>query len=239
MASDKSKTRDTNLSDARKLGLYPSVTNIIRILDKPQLNAWKEEQMVLAALTVPVIEGETPDDRARRVIRDAQEQVEDARKRGHLLHKATEEFLLFGKSEPHESVAHLFEPFPAWARENILEVEYSERVVIGNGYAGTLDLKADVRGHGWSLVDFKSRKPYQGKFRAYDEDGLQLAAYKMADANCCGRPVESLLSVFIPALEPGTPVISPWDAEDQAKYQEAFLHIFALWKLLKSYNPSK
>jgi hypothetical protein len=33
--------RNTTLREARKLGLLPSVTSIIGILDKPQLTKWK------------------------------------------------------------------------------------------------------------------------------------------------------------------------------------------------------
>ena len=34
-------TRPTTLADARKLDLLPSVTTILRTLDKPPLNRWK------------------------------------------------------------------------------------------------------------------------------------------------------------------------------------------------------
>lgn len=34
--------RPTSLRDARKLGLFPSVTNVLSILAKPGLDAWKQ-----------------------------------------------------------------------------------------------------------------------------------------------------------------------------------------------------
>ena len=45
--------RDATLRDARTLGLYPSVTSILNIIAKPQLEAWKQEQGIIAALTLP------------------------------------------------------------------------------------------------------------------------------------------------------------------------------------------
>ena len=45
--------RPTTLRDARKLNLVPSVTTILKIAAKPGLEAWKLNQMLLAALTLP------------------------------------------------------------------------------------------------------------------------------------------------------------------------------------------
>lgn len=239
MKTDPSKTRDVNLGDARKLGLFPSVTNIIRILEKPQLNSWKEEQMVMAALTLPPVEGETIDERAKRVVRDAQQQVDDARKRGHFLHSACEMYLQTGEPRPHDSVAELFAPFPDWAAKNISEVAYTEKTLVGDGYAGTTDLKADIRGYGWRICDFKSRKPYNGKIRTYDEDGMQLAAYAHADLRDHGNILpEGVMSIFINSTAPEYPTVHDWAQDDQERYWGAFLHCFGLWTLLKNYNPS-
>ena len=59
--SAKGEPRPTTLRDARKLGLLPSVTNILSILSKPELTSWLQEQAVMAALTLPRIAGETED----------------------------------------------------------------------------------------------------------------------------------------------------------------------------------
>lgn len=237
MASDKTKMRNTDLRDARKLGLYPSVTNIIRILDKPLLTAWREEQMVMAALTLPHIEGETLDERARRVVRDAQSIVEDAAKRGKLLHTACEMYLIHGEIAPHPMVEELFQPFPVWARENILDVEYTEKTIVGVGYAGTLDLKAEVRNYGRRICDFKSRKPYNGKMGTYPEDGYQLAAYLEGDA-LTNKRADGALSILINSQEPSEPHVHAWDAAAMEHGWEVFKTMFKLWKLLKNYEPT-
>ncbi len=53
------KERNTTVRDARELGLKPSVTTILGIIGKPGLNTWLQQQVLLAALTLPRIAGET------------------------------------------------------------------------------------------------------------------------------------------------------------------------------------
>lgn len=45
--------RDTTLRDARELGLFPSTTSILKVINKPELENWKQTQAILAALTLP------------------------------------------------------------------------------------------------------------------------------------------------------------------------------------------
>ena len=47
--------RPTNLRDARKYGLVPSVMTILGIIDKPGLTKWQIDQGILAALTLSLI----------------------------------------------------------------------------------------------------------------------------------------------------------------------------------------
>ena len=55
--SAKGEARATTLRDARKLGLLPSVTNVLGVINKPELVEWKMTQAVLAALTLPRRDG--------------------------------------------------------------------------------------------------------------------------------------------------------------------------------------
>lgn len=229
----KGEMRDVTVRDARKMGLYPSVTNIIRILDKPSLNSWREEQAILAALTLPGVEGETVDERARRVAHDAKSQVDDAARRGKQIHKCVETYLLFQKFDPHPEVAPLVERFPAWADKHIRHVYAAEQTVVGDGYAGTLDLHAEVEGYGNRIMDFKSRKPYNGAVRTYDEDNIQLSAYWGA-VNATGT-----MSVFINSQQPDEPVMHAWENEETQKGWVIFDHLKAIWCLLKNYTPDK
>src|ERR1051326_7878287 len=50
---DGSGNRPVTLADARKVLALPSVTNVLGVLSKPTLEAWKIEQGILSALTLP------------------------------------------------------------------------------------------------------------------------------------------------------------------------------------------
>ncbi len=51
------RERPTTLRDARKLGLVPSVTGIIKMMAAPGLEAWKANELLMAALTAPAWTG--------------------------------------------------------------------------------------------------------------------------------------------------------------------------------------
>ena len=69
--------RATTLADARKLGLYPSVTTIMSVMAKPQLDDWKLQQVAERAFSNPPQDGEEPSSYARRTIDGAFEQVSE------------------------------------------------------------------------------------------------------------------------------------------------------------------
>ena len=78
--------RPTTLRDARQLGLLPSVTTITNEANAPGLNNWKENQVLLSALTLPRIEGESEDVWVERIKADAKETAKKAADRGTQIH---------------------------------------------------------------------------------------------------------------------------------------------------------
>ena len=60
--------RATTIADARKLGLYPSVTTVLGVLDKPQLTDWKLAQVSNWCHGNPPQDNEGVDSYARREI---------------------------------------------------------------------------------------------------------------------------------------------------------------------------
>src|SRR6185369_1021896 len=65
--------RNTTLRDARKLDLVPGVTSIIRCAAAPGLEAWKQDQLLLAALTLPRLDGESEKSWLSRVKTDSED----------------------------------------------------------------------------------------------------------------------------------------------------------------------
>src|SRR5512137_513286 len=88
--SAKGEARATTLGDARKLGLLPSVTNILGVIAKPELTAWLQEQAVVAALTLPRLDGEAEDAFAKRVVADALSTRDGAADFGSAFHHGAE-----------------------------------------------------------------------------------------------------------------------------------------------------
>ena len=84
--------RPTTLRDARKLGLVPSVTTIIKCAASPGLEAWKLQQMMLAALTLPRAPEESEESFISRIQTDSKEQAKMAAERGSEVHAALESF---------------------------------------------------------------------------------------------------------------------------------------------------
>jgi hypothetical protein len=239
MASKPGKMRNTTLADARKLGLLPSVTTIIQLLAKPFLTAWQVEQAILSSLTLGVIPGESIDDRAARIVKDAEAQVEQARKVGSLLHDACEAYITLSREPEDPLIKDLWAPFKTWWDANCEEAYFCETPVVGDGYAGRVDAKAKLRGIGTAILDFKGRKfDKAGKAMTYDEDGMQLGAYRLADARI--RPLaDRCVSIMLNNVPGSTPSLQVhvWDDEELNRLTAAFLQLKNVWCLLKNYTP--
>ncbi len=87
------ETRKTTLRDARKVNAFPSVTNILGVLHKDFLEAYKVNQAILAALTLPKIDGESEDEFAKRVVTDSKEHAASAARLGSRLHEVGADYL--------------------------------------------------------------------------------------------------------------------------------------------------
>ena len=87
-ADPKKGMRNVTLRDARKLDLWPGFSTISKVLAAPGLERWKQNQVLLAALTLPSIEGETPDEFEKRIWQDANEHGRAAAELGTAIHAA-------------------------------------------------------------------------------------------------------------------------------------------------------
>lgn len=74
------------LREARKAQALPSVTNILGVLAKPGLDAWKQETAILQSLTLPRLDGEQDPDFAKRVVASSKTELQAAADRGTYVH---------------------------------------------------------------------------------------------------------------------------------------------------------
>ena len=239
------KPRPTTVRDARESDppLLPSVTQVLKVIAKEQLVNWRIQQGILAALTLPREPGETEDSFARRVVEDMNAQSSKALDVGSLIHNACESYLK-GHKPALGSYEPLFEPVKEWLDKNIQEVYAAESVLVNPlvGYAGTVDLVAEVREVGPAILDFKTqtvKRDAKGTLKPvfYEEWALQLAAYREAwiFAKTGRLETGSLISVVISTSEPMEVAHKVWDDPDS--HFKAFCAAHALWVWQKGYNP--
>lgn len=226
--------RQTTLADARKLGLLPSVSGILRVLDKPALNTWKVEQAVLAATTTPRLKDEPLDIFIKRVLEhDAEQEGQKARDFGTLIHSQLEKALKGGPVQADleqfcrpvlDLVATLGKPHAA------------ERIVVGHGYAGTLDVIIGA-GKSRTILDFKTSKAAHLPMKSYIEHRLALSAYAMATMPLLGQGTPlSTANIYISSVTPG--MISLCRNDDWIEtFTEGFKPILAYWRWANSYTP--
>ena len=235
-ADPKKGLRSTTLRDARKLDLVPSVTEIIKVSNKPGLNRWLIEQAYLAMATLPEIKGESIKDRIERAKLDAAEQANTAREKGVTIHGELEKYFKGDCFDPNYSpyvtgvikkLDELFGPDVKWGAER----SFAHPL----GYGGKLDLFCKK-----GVVDFKT-KEFTGKDikkMAWDEHGMQLAAYSagiylttdLGDFNFPSR----MINLFISTTEPGLVVHHEFD--DFSRYFDMFRNLLEFWQLSKNYE---
>lgn len=218
------RERATTLRDARQMNLVPSVTTILRCAAAPGLEHWKRQNLLMAAATLPRIEGESADAWIDRVESDASKQAADARDIGTKIHGAIElAYLgLTVASEYQETVkatmqavAEHFGP-RQWSTEKSFASEL--------GYGGKLDLSCEG-----IVIDFKTSEfGPDDKKEGYDEHLMQLCAYGLGlfDDETPYRAA----NVFVSTSHPGIVKIHEWDERDIQRGENMFLSILQFWQ---------
>lgn len=251
---DGSGDRPVTVRDAFKVGAYRSVTNVLGVLDKPGLDFWKSEQVILSALTLPRQPGENEHEFAERVVVDAQSQTRKAAEAGTRLHELAAWWLIRGEVPAPVSETRFLEPFQNWCMAN-LDLDHgliaSEVVVLNHdyGYAGRLDCALRMRDSSIALVDIKTtevkRSPKNDpKPEFYDEWALQLAAYSrciFADGSYAPPMPWRLISLVIDRKQPGcythewTDPLNPLPSAEP--HYQAFLAAARVWTYIKGGTP--
>ncbi len=225
------KERDTTLRDARKLGLYPSVTTILQVVAKPGLVNWMIDQAVMAALTGTRLEGESDEAFIARVKLEAKEQAQKAADMGTTIHgqierhyrgeKVDTAYVLFVEGVVAEVEKHF--PGGGWSAERSFA---SPR-----GYGGKVDLHRPG-----IVIDFKGKDGDLSDVECYDEHFAQGAAYwRGLFADLRYTPVTA--NCFFSRTHPGFARMVVHTPEQYLKGRAIFDAAFSLWKAVKGYNP--
>jgi len=205
---DGTGNRSTTIADARKLGLLPSPTTILKQLAKPQLTGWLIEQGCLAVLTSPRKPDESLDQFVYRVLHIDKEhdaERDAAAEAGTAIHEALELAMCGIEYDP--AMAGYVVPVMAEINK-IGRVATTEKVIVGDGYAGRTDclLESD---DAITVLDFKGCKKLPDK-GPWDEHRMQLAAYAAPLGNTGNKRVECA-NIYINRNEPGDILVAKID----------------------------
>lgn len=225
--------KQPTLTDARQLGLLPSVTTILKILHKPNLQDWLIEQAVLAVMTTPRLSGETQDQFIHRVLsieRIQDEEADTAAQRGKDIHDAIEKAV---RGEPWDAQwLEYVSPVLPIVR-TLGRVAWTEKHLVGDGYAGRGDIALDDD-RTITILDFKTAKTMPKK-QSWAEHMLQTSAYAKAMGNVADRHIVTG-NVYISTTSPG--LVEPFFQEQWTRtYEEGFRPLVKLWQWLNQYTP--
>ena len=218
--------RPTTLRDARKLGLVPSVTTIIKCAASPGLEAWKLQQMMLAALTLPRAPEESEESFISRIQADSKEQAKMAAERGSEVHAALESF--FETRHVHSRHSDIVLRTEESVVKHFGDLEWCVEKSFGHsmGFGGKVDLHSrDGQG---VVADFKTKEfttENMDKVQGYDEHLMQLAAYRIG----LNLPEARCANIFVSVTEPGLVVIREWTQEDLKRGTAMFESLLNYW----------
>ena len=230
------KQRPTTLRDAKKLGLFPSVTTIMQMEAKPQLTRWLVTQGMMSCLTLPRQEGESDDAFLARATADSREQSRKAAARGTYLHGLIETAMTGQVFHASDDDMNIINPVLRWLEVNFAGYSWQpERSFASElGYGGKIDLYGTRPDSPAVVIDFKCKadihlKQKLAKDLAYDEHCSQLAAY----ANGLRHPDARCINLFIDTDVPGHIVPHEWPREQVEKGWQAFDCLLRLFQIRK------
>jgi hypothetical protein len=223
----KTGERATTLRDARKLGLLPSVTTINGMLSKAGLDTWKQQQVLLAALTLPRLPDEPESEWLSRVMQDSKATGREAAERGTAIHAIIESY--FDQVYMPEKPAYLDGIDKALLDAFGSQLWLSERS-FGHplGFGGKCDLMAVPAfnaGNGF-IVDFKTKDTDLDKVDVYFEHEMQLAAYREG----LGVPTARCAIVFVNGTTNQVKLIEIEDQKLQNGW-ECFQHLLRVYQI--------
>jgi hypothetical protein len=215
---------DATLREARKEGLYPSVTTVNKsVRANGQLIAWLKGEIVRAVEGNPRFSGESDDDYHRRIDTASSQKASDAADFGTALHDAIEHYPNPCKDARLQPWLDAFAP---WYHDNI-DCAWGQEVRMCDtriGIAGTMDFIGVHKQHGVIVADWKTAGVKKGKPSFYDSWPEQLAFYAKASQFIRGLPeTPRCMSVVINRNEPERPYEKLWTNEEIQEAWRRFL----------------
>lgn len=230
--------RNTTLRDARKHGWLPSVSKILSVIAEPGLQSWKDIQLATACFTLPRKPGESYTELAKRAVEDSRQEGAKAAEWGNALdyHWLTGYLREDRITEDPEFRTHT-ETLARWGDENIELITQIHTPVVGDRYAGTIDMLCEHKKHGPVLLDLKTQN-VKRQIRVYPKWLLQLVAYGLALSH--GKFISRmprLLNLIVDRNDPNNTFEHFYDSDEVGRAAEAWKCAHLLWEYQNNYRP--
>ena len=217
------KERPATLRDARTMDLVPSVTTIIKVAANAGLDIWKQQQVLMAALTLPRGHEESDESFIARIMTDSREQGRAAAERGTDMHADIQDFYEGNLSKltmPHVEAAQYviktafgYDP-EMWIAEKSF----------GGDYGGKVDLHCAI-GRGL-VLDIKTKDfAPDDRIDKFDDHCMQLAAYRKG----LDLPTASCGNIFLSRTHPGQVRLVMWTEEELQRGENMFNCLKNFW----------
>ena len=229
--------KNTTLRHARKQQLFPSVTTLLGILDKPQLTKWKTDKCIEESFYKRPQEGEEVQDYKNRIHHSLKGEQKEITSFGTRVHNQIENVNngTFDSTEDPDVFPYI-DHFIRWSQKHMKEVYSAEKVVVNKkvGYAGTVDLVCQVKHNKFPtmLIDYKTQNIKGNKPTFYDTWAYQLAAYRR-----CFKPMPACMSLVINSAKPEAPVMKVWSSKELKDAWNIFKKAVEIWQISKGYKP--
>lgn len=242
-----------NLRDARKIDGLPSITTVLKIIEKPALTKYKLEQILRASLSLSQDDSETKEEYIDRIIEESGRESKEAIGFGNNIHALAENYLKRDETVQIEDdiVFNAFSSVADWIDNSLVpgssfEVEESMSSVT-HGFAGKPDCFGETKGFGYAVIDWKSqkvkqkfmkrKKAWENKPVVYDDFVYQLAAIGLLVEENRGVTPDNYISVVISSnkINMGFVHVHVWDYEEVENAKEIFLSMLSVWRGIKKY----
>jgi hypothetical protein len=175
---------DATPSQAKANGWLYSVSEMFKMLAKPGLEIWKDNELAKAAFAEPPYEGEDEKGFTRRIKAARYRNTGGAAKLGTAIHDGIETVLSGGTVEQvPEGLRKYVSVAATYFEEKGFVADALEKIVVcmEHGFAGTADCIGHSEGGTPFVLDWKSKKTVPGKTsQPYPENRWQLASYAVA-----------------------------------------------------------
>ena len=249
----KNPDRPTDVRDARRLNLFPSITGITAMLANDGLTRYKQMMIAEEAFKRPPIGGEDLQEYTNFLIDKASAPAKEAAELGSKIHELLE---AYGKGDPVDLTATL--TFPSTSRKvsvsDVIEPVVARVAALGitalghevvavnaeDGYAGTLDMP-------WTTTECLGLMDYKTTKTKPDEPviprlthAMQLAAGLRAyRAGVVFGTATRAQNIFISTTEPGRVDVIEYNGQELAEAWEAFKACLVLWRVVNKHDPRK